>query len=66
MELAAHKHCSNYSLRITHTPRELNTWADQLAKPDFDGFGPMNQITPNETNFVVLDKLLRIHYHANS
>ena len=60
MEMALTQHIKGVALSLRHTYRELNTWADQLTHADYTGFHPERRLYPDESNWHILDKLIRL------
>ena len=58
MELALAQHHSQCTLNLKHVYREQDEWADQLTHEDTTGFNNELQITPDETQWHILDQLL--------
>ena len=65
MEIALTDHYMHCTPELTYTPRELNTWADDLTHDDHSGFNPDLQVHPNESDWYILDKLLSRHHPNN-
>ena len=47
---------------VSHTPRENNTWADQLTHRDTTGFDPAKQFHININEWYILDRLIALHH----
>ena len=60
MELVFLLHTHGCSLAANHVPREFNQWADELTRPDFSGFDPLQRVPKQELceEFVFLPRLL--------
>ena len=61
MELVLQMGLLGCAISASHVPREFNTWADDLTRPDFTGFDRHRQLSvvPLLSEFLLLPRLLK-------
>ena len=57
MELALLQYHSQCPLRLTHTYREQNTWADQLTRENYSDSDMPKRFQPDDGSWHTLDQL---------